>query len=325
MDRSTSRAQGTPVSDRQRVLVTGSSGFVGTHIVRTLIDAGYEVAGADIDEPMAGAEPLIFRRCDLTSADSLEQIVEHERPAAIVHAAAITPAYDERARAREIVLVNQLSTLTALTAAAKHGCGRVVFLSSAGVYRDPPIGTVLDEQSDVAYNGGLYAQTKLASERLCAWATRELGISTVALRVGPVYGEHERPTTSRQGMSPIYRAIQLALQKEPIRCNALDTSYNFIYGDDVGGAVVAALRAHEPGSVYNVAGSPTTMTEMLAVLTSVTSGTEWSQVEDVSDVNLPVSLVSRPMSSALIRNELGFSVQTDLRGGISRTVNALMY
>lgn len=303
-----------------QVLVTGAAGFVGSHIVAVLSRAGYRVVGVDVAQPVAGALPTTFIECDVADAATLAAAIEEHSPDAIVHAAAITPGDDECKRAHQVLQVNLNSTLTVLTAAEAATCNRVVLLSSAGVYCDPEPGEALTEQSPVANDGGLYAQTKLASERLCRWASREIGVSTVALRVGPVYGEFERPTGSRLRMSPIHQAIGLAQAGMVITCNSAETVYNWIHGDDIGRAVLAALEAVHPERVYNVAGHPSSMMETMRLLAAFNRELRYEWASDPEKVNLWVGERSRLMSSALIRDHLGFEPSIPLADGIERVV-----
>jgi nucleoside-diphosphate-sugar epimerase len=73
-----------------KVLVTGCSGFIGTHLVRSLADRGYAVSGADIDPPAPGGPGCEFFRCDVTDGDGLRRALTRSRPDAVVHLAART-------------------------------------------------------------------------------------------------------------------------------------------------------------------------------------------------------------------------------------------
>ncbi|CAN5488370.1 dTDP-glucose 4,6-dehydratase [soil metagenome] len=303
-----------------RVLVTGSSGFVGAHTVGVLARRGHEVIGVDLDHPVAGDRPAQFIECDVTDEAALTGIILRHRPDSIVHAAAITPGEDDASEQSTIMLVNQVSTLTVLLAAARSGCRRFVFLSSAAVYADPEPGVLLTEGSAVRENGGVYAQSKLGSERFCAGALRSLGVPATVLRIGPVYGEFERPTASRGRMSPILQAIELADHSDPTICNSRLSVYNWIHGDDVGLAIQAVIEAGVPGPLYNLAGSPATVEETFAALRQLIPGmhVEWTDL--VGRANVPVSTISRPISSDLIRSELSFSQTVDLHHGLARVL-----
>ncbi len=310
-----------------RVMLTGASGFVGSHIEEVLIDAGHAVLSVDRGSPRSPGGEAEFHACDVRDTTRVSAIVEGWQPNAIVHAAAITSGDDERDRALEIVQVNQLSTLTLLTAAARTGCRRFVYLSSAGVYADPSSGSILDERSPLADPGGLYAQTKIASERHCRWATDVLGLATVALRIGPVYGLRERPTSSRDRMSAIYRILELVRAGHDITCSDSETIYNWIHGDDVGRAVELLLVDHPPAHVYNLAGADISMSELLDTLTRVSNRRiRYRWVERSDEANLLVSAAnrSRPISSRAIERDLGFVPRVDLETGLRDMLDSHM-
>jgi nucleoside-diphosphate-sugar epimerase len=68
-----------------KVLITGAAGFIGSHMMRSFRDAGYEVAGIDL----AAKEGVL--NVDITDYQSLERMIVREKPEAIVHLAAISP------------------------------------------------------------------------------------------------------------------------------------------------------------------------------------------------------------------------------------------
>ncbi len=311
------------MSRRHSIAVTGSSGFVGAHIVRVLVGAGLRVIGLDVGEPPPEAQPSEFIQCDITDRALFDGAVARQPIEAFVHAAAITPGPEERERAYEVLQVNYLSTATALTAAAAAGYSRFIYMSSAGVYADPPAGEDLDERAPLDETGGLYAQSKIASERLCVWASRELGLSTVALRVGPVYGEFERPTASRAVMSPVYRALELKQRGHDVAADHPGSAYNLIYGDDLGRAVLAALDADASGPVYNVGGPLVAVHDLLVLVANLDLDVQVPSAPRDSPEALAVAPRPRPLDSGLIHRELGFQPRSDLDSGLNRTVHAL--
>ena len=296
-----------------KVLVTGSSGFVGSHIVEVLAEHENDVFGIDITAPPWQAVDTQFALVDVVDSSAFERCIEQFLPDGIVHASALTPNAEDPEQLTTVVQVNALSTATIVRAAHRIACNRIVFLSSAGVYRDPKPGTTLDERSAVANDGSLYAQTKLASERLLQWASRELTIKTTSLRVGPVYGEYERPTASRSKMSPLYQAIEQALGGKDVAFESPDSVHNWIHGRDVGRAVAASLRADQPGPLYNLAGPRYTMSETLATVTAVTEslGMKTQSAWRWEEPSKPVR--SREIDSSRIWRDLNFQPRSRAR------------
>src|SRR4051794_9795911 len=74
----------------QRVLVTGGSGFIGTNLVRRLLDEGRSVVNVDVDAPRDRTQHDVWTRCDVTDRQSLQGVFERFRPHAVIHLAART-------------------------------------------------------------------------------------------------------------------------------------------------------------------------------------------------------------------------------------------
>ena len=68
-----------------RALVTGSSGFIGQHVVKVLVGQGYEVMGIDLQFPHGETDHFTFQQCDLLDKPKLERVVSQFAPQAIVH------------------------------------------------------------------------------------------------------------------------------------------------------------------------------------------------------------------------------------------------
>jgi nucleoside-diphosphate-sugar epimerase len=317
-----------------RVLVTGAAGFVGLHLVSELAAAGYDVIGLSRALPardvLAGPTGKVkFVLGDVRDHAMLERLVAETRPTHIVHAAAITPsAADERERPREIVETNEVSTLTLLTAAARQGCERLLYFSSAAVYAEAGPDAPIPEDAPLRDGGGLYPLTKLASERLCRWAGERLGIDARSVRIGPVYGEHERrPTSSRQNMSPAYRAVALALRGETLRCNDALATWDWVHGVDVGRALLRLLSAPAGDlqrDTYNLAGEPVPMGRLLEAVAAVVPGTRVEWVATAGEANLPVPATIRraPLDSTALARDTGYRPSYSIETGIRAYVEA---
>jgi nucleoside-diphosphate-sugar epimerase len=79
-----------------RILVTGSSGFIGTNLVELLITAGHEVLGVDIQEPQIREHASLFRRVDILDEPSLTRVCDEFAPTEVVHLAARTDLHESR-------------------------------------------------------------------------------------------------------------------------------------------------------------------------------------------------------------------------------------
>lgn len=322
-----------------RVLVTGAGGFVGASVVSELRQRGHEVvacgrapAGGDAVASAGGGEdsPSMVV-CDVTDAAEVERIFADRRPNHVVHAAAITP--DRRMEieeSRRVIEVNELGTHTVLLAAARHGVGRVVYVSSSAVYAGAEPDARVLETAPLCDECGLYAVTKLAAERLCHWVHDAFGLDTRIARLGPIYGPFERPTGSRQAMSTVYVAIRRALVGEPLRAPAAAAGWrrDWLHGDDAARAIGALLEQAAPAHrVYNLSGTAITTERLLAAVAAAVPGTGIEWVDDPSRANIAaptIAAAGRNLDCRRLEEGLGVRPQIGIEEGVRREVARLV-
>ncbi|MCP5152937.1 MAG: NAD(P)-dependent oxidoreductase [Ectothiorhodospiraceae bacterium] len=164
------------------MLVTGSSGFVGQHLLRRL-DPSARVLGVDL----VPAPSSHGHRCELGDVRDRRRIAEltGALPAGtVVHLAAVAEVVIPFAGHAELMSINFDGTLGVLEAAEPR---HLVLASTSSAYGDAPPGTSSEPQT-VPAPLGIYAASKVAAEMACrAWA-RERGGRAVALRLGNVIG-----------------------------------------------------------------------------------------------------------------------------------------
>jgi nucleoside-diphosphate-sugar epimerase len=229
-----------------RLLVTGASGFVGSHVLPALADVfpAAEIIGCG-DAP--GMEKL-----DITEAQAVQALVGRIRPAGIVHLAAIAAPAAARRDPSHAWAVNHAGTLALANAlAASVPSGAFVFASSAEVYGRSFDGTALDETAPLAPLNP-YAATKAAAD-LALGAIP--GIAAVRLR--PF--NHTGPRQSAGFVVPAFARqiarIEAGLQKPAMTVGRLDTARDFLDVRDVACAYALALRHALAGGAgaFNIA------------------------------------------------------------------------
>jgi UDP-glucose 4-epimerase len=182
------------------VLLTGATGYIGSHTWLALQAAGYRVVGVDNfsnSSPKVlsrlerlGAQAIVFERADISDPLALEAIFERHRPQAVIHFAAFKAVGESTQKPLDYYANNIGGLVSVCRTMQRHGCRRFVFSSSATVYGTPDRLPITEAASLSATNP--YGQTKLIGEQVL----RDLGVSdpqwqTACLRYFNPVGAHE--------------------------------------------------------------------------------------------------------------------------------------
>jgi len=177
-----------------RILVTGSSGWLGRHLVPLLTAYGHEVTGLDV-------APGEHTRITGSVADRalVFQTMAHFGIEAVIHAGALHKPDIARWSRQAFIDVNVSGTLNLLEAAVEAGHARFVFTSTTSlmVRADVRKGAGeagawwMDEDFGPLAPRNIYGVTKLAAENLCRLLSRESGLSVAILRTGRFFPEDD--------------------------------------------------------------------------------------------------------------------------------------
>jgi UDP-glucose 4-epimerase len=234
-----------------RVLVTGGSGFIGSHVVDVLAARGHEPVNFDrVRSPHHAPGSVETVIGDATDSAALKAAMEDCD--AVVHLAAMADVNHVQADPEGAERANGRATLAVLEAARNAGVGRVVYGSTIWVYSDCPE-TAVDEETRFVMPGHLYTATKLAGELYCRSYAELYGVDYTILRFGIPYGPRARDATVLAAF------VNKALAGEPLTV-AGDGSQGrrFVYVEDLADAVERALVPEAANRIYNLAGSETT-------------------------------------------------------------------
>ena len=157
------------------ILVTGGTGFIGSHTVVELLQAGYEVVIADnlynskamvVDriEAITGKRPT-FYELDVCDKPALDALFEKEKIDAVIHFAGYKAVGESTRKPIEYYENNLGSTLTLCKSMREHGCFKIVFSSSATVYGDPAF-VPITEECPKGITTNPYGETKSMQERI---------------------------------------------------------------------------------------------------------------------------------------------------------------
>lgn len=292
-----------------RVLVTGGSGFIGSHVVDRLIAAGIEPRIFDrAPSRHHDASEVDIVHGDLLDGETLEQAMDgcdaviHLAAAADVEIVAEEPAEAEQTNAR--------GTVSVLEAARAAGVGRVIYGSTVWVYGESG-GGVVDEDTRLGLPRHLYTASKLAGEMYCASYAELYGLPFTILRFGIPYGPRARPSA----VIPIF--VRKALAGEPLTVagDGMQTR-RFVYVEDLADGIVRALTPRAVNRVYNLTSDETVTIRRLAE-------TVRERIGNVQIVDVPGrsgDFGGAAVSSSRAEQELGWRASTNLGEGIGRYV-----
>ena len=252
-----------------RVLVTGITGFAGSHLAEHLLFRADEVHGLAHEDPpfpnLAGiAERVRIHRGDITSLDDTKRALADADPDAVIHLAGIAVPTLASADPLAAVRVNVLGTATLLAALADRPALRLVVASSADVYGAPDRVPVTEDASLQPEN--VYAATKVAAEALARDSASRDRAPVIILRPANQNGPRQQPGLAASAFAKQIAEAEAGLAEPVVRHGRLDAQRDFLDVRDMATAYAAALALGE-GGTYNVgSGRATAISEVLETL-----------------------------------------------------------
>ena len=307
-------------------LVTGSAGFIGYHVARTLLAHGARVVGLDnfndyYSPALKHDRDLELRRhpnfisvaADLTDLPALEALFSAHRPRKICHLAAQAGVRYSLVNPFAYQKSNLEGFLNLLELAKRFPPERLVYASSSSVYAgltEMPFSETQRVDTPIS----LYAATKKANELMAHAYSHLFGLPTVGLRFFTVYGPWGRPDMA------MWLFTEAMLQGQPIKVfNYGKMQRDFTYIDDIVQGVVAALMA--PGlDAYEIINLGNHRAEELLKVIGILESELKIKAEQKL---LPIQPGDVPATYADIgraRTKLGFEPLTPIDVGIPRFV-----
>ena len=231
-----------------RILVTGATGFLGSHVIRSLIGVGLE--------PLAAARPtsypwrlvdlanLSWIKLDVCSPESIQAALDVTCPDVIIHCAAYGVDYRQQDTSMAI-RTNVEGTVALVTAAAAAGVQRIIHVGSCFEYghKSEPC-----KETDLLAPSGLYGATKAAGSLLALERAKALGLDLCVVRPFGMYG----PSEDEFRLVPqIIRACRDG-KRLPVTTGAQLRDYSYV--GDVAQAIVSILQAASfpEGEIFNL-------------------------------------------------------------------------
>jgi dTDP-glucose 4,6-dehydratase len=303
----------------KRVLVTGASGFIGSHLLERLLESGARVTALSRTRGRLMQVPAASRyeylACDLTRGEEAIRQVATNAPEVVFHFASHPDGPEDYAQAAATMQANLAGTLNVLEGLRRTGGGTLVFGDSCKVYGNGPVPY---RESTCLEPGSSYALSKAAAWNLCRLYGRLYGLTVVSVRPTLIYGP-------RQGQNLISFVADRAARGETVRLDGGEQTRDPLFVRDAVEAFLAAAAAAPSlrGRVVNIGGGQERTVREIAELV-------------VDLVGSRAAVVCRPalarpteMWQSFCDNEeaeamLGWRPRTSLRRGLEETLASLL-
>ena len=327
-----------------KILVTGAAGFIGFHIVRALLNAGYKVIGIDNicsyydvqlkyarlkelglfeNKIIAGeyeqndtSDSLQFIKMDLNDRERLNKLFEKENFNYVMHLAAQAGVRYSLQNPFAYIDSNITGFINILEACRNYHVNHLVYASSSSVYgssSDTPFKETDNTDSPVS----LYAATKKANELMAYSYAKLYNIHSTGLRFFTVYGPWGRPDMAPSlFMSAIIKGETIKL------FNNGDMMRDFTYIDDIVTGVIKIIPSQAinevPHTIYNIGCSnPVKLTDFLSVIEHETGMKAKVKMMEMQ----PGDVISSYADTSKLKRDFNYQPSTPLETGIKNFYN----
>ena len=301
----------------KKILVTGGAGFVGSNIVKQLLDRGAEVCV--LDNLYTGMEKLIpygpnlrFVYGDVCDKPLVDQLVKEYK--LIIHAAAkniiasTKNPYDDYE-------TNIGGTLNLLIAAKTHGIEKIVYTGSASVYGNPKV--LPASEDSPTYTLSPYATSKLAGENYCISFYESYNLPISIVRYSNVFGVNQDPSNPYCGV--VSKFFENAINGKDISIHGNgEQTRDFTYVFDAAKATIDCLLSEKSiGQIYNTgSGFETSINDLAEKIIRITESDSKIIKIDKRDID---NIRRRSVNIEHIRRSLKWSPQYTLEEGLNLT------
>lgn len=299
------------------ILVTGGAGFIGSHVVDSLVEAGHQVSVVDnLWEHGGGRLEHVnpqahFYLMDIRDPE-LAEVFAQERPEVICHLAAQhsvkistdDPAYDAQ--------VNILGLIHLLENATEHGTRKLIYSSSGATYGS--VERMPVDETTPQHPESPYGITKLAGEYYLKYWQARHGLDFTALRYGNVYGPRQDPAGEAGVIAIFTRQILLS---QPVRIEwDGEQQKDYVYVGDIARANLLSLE-RGGGQAYCIAtGKGTSVNALFRGLVAEIG----HEVPVVAAPKRPGDIYLSYFDCRKALDQLGWQAEVSLEQGLRRTV-----
>lgn len=304
------------------ILVTGGAGFIGSFVVRALLQEGHQVVSIDnfndyYDPALKRArlktveDKIVQYEIDIADREAVEMIFKEHSFDAVCHLAAQAGVRYSIENPLVYAESNYVGTLNILECAKRYGGPRVVAASSSSVYglnHEMPF----REDQVVDAPASVYAATKRGTELLAHTYHHLYGLEVSMLRFFTVYGPWGRPDMA------LFIFTEAILKGEAIKVfNNGEMSRDFTYIDDIVSGIIGAIKHPKGFEIYNLGrGEPVRLMDFVA---SLEESLNKKAILDFQPMQ-PGDVTATWADVTKAARDLGYEPKTSIRDGVNSFV-----
>ncbi len=299
------------------VLITGATGFIGSHLTARLIDEGAQVhaltstvSSVYPQRLLALRERITLHEGNLADRSAMDAVAAQVRPKLVFHLGAYTHVGKSWQRVDECVQANVQGTVNLLQALAPYGYDKFVYTGTSEIYGDVDVPFTEDGPVNPI---SPYSVSKYAGERYCRMFFQGKDWPLVMVRPFNTYGPAQSPDRI------IPEIIVRALRKQPLKMTQGRQTREFNYVTDIAAGFLAAALQGEPGRLYNIGcGAEVSMRDLASTLLRLMGDPIEAEFGALPD--RPTEIWRMYADSSRARAELGWEPQVSLEDGLQRTI-----
>tara|TARA_A100001011_G_scaffold386747_1_gene463204 strand:- start:199 stop:1152 length:954 start_codon:yes stop_codon:yes gene_type:complete len=242
-----------------KLLVTGSSGFIGFHLSRKLLSQSHQVFGIDnhndyydlnlkLDrkKELIKYENFYFKECDLINKNDLEKVFNEFQPEIVINLAAQAGVRSSSLLSNYYLDSNIIGFLNLIELSKKNNIKKLIYASSSSVYASSKQ-IPFSEKEENLEPISLYGKTKLANERIVELVSRTEEIQFIGLRFFTVYGSYGRPDMA------YYKFAEKIKKNQPLTIyNSGNMKRDMTHIEDINNGIIACIDKSNFSSKHEI-------------------------------------------------------------------------
>jgi len=303
--------------EKQKILITGAAGFIGSHLVDALLENGNEIIGLDnfstgrpqnLDH-VEGQIQLV--ECDISQSGQWQNLFVNVDY--VIHLAALADIVPSIENPDSYYQSNVNGTFNVLEACRMNSVKKIVYSASSSCYGIPD--EYPTKETAIIRPQYPYALTKHLGELMVMHWCHVYDLSALSLRFFNVYGPRSRTSGTYGAVFGVFLAQKLAGKPLTVVGDGRQTR-DFTYVTDIVGAILAAVQSESTGKIYNVGSGDTVSVNRLVELLS---GEKVHIPKRPGEPDFTFADITK------IKQELGWEPQVSIEDGVDEILKNIDY